>query len=73
MKDLVTAASVKAALVPFVPDVNVSCSQGNVQVSFRDRKYSKDNLTGEIEKITRTIKGVEKIEIRVHSISDYGG
>jgi hypothetical protein len=30
-------------------------------------------MTGEIEKITRTIKGVEKIEIRVHSISDYGG
>ena len=73
MKDLVTAASVKAALVPFVPDVNVSCSQGNVQVSFHDRKYSKDSMTGEIEKITRTIKGVEKIEIRVHSISDYGG
>jgi cytidylate kinase len=73
MKDLVTAASVKAALVPFIPDVNVSCAQGSVQVSFRDRKYSKDNIPGEIEKITRTIKGVEKIEIRVHSISDYGG
>ncbi|MGB3399127.1 MAG: cytidylate kinase-like family protein [Candidatus Deferrimicrobiaceae bacterium] len=70
MNDLVTAASVKAALVQSVPDVNVSCSQGKVQVSFHDRKYSKDSINGEIEKITKTIKGIEKIEIRVHSIRD---
>jgi hypothetical protein len=73
MKDLVTAAAVKAALVQFVPDVNVSCSQGNVQLSLYVSKYSKDSMTGEIEKITRTIKGVEKIEIRVHPTSDFGG
>jgi cytidylate kinase len=70
MNDLVTAASVKAALVQSIPDVNVSCSQGKVQVSFHDRKYSKDSMTGEIERITKTIKGVEKIEIRAHSIRD---
>ncbi len=70
MNDLVTAASVKAALVQFVPDVNVACSQGNLQVSFHDRKYSKDSMTGDIEKIAKTIKGVEKIEFHVHSIRD---
>src|SRR4030042_3021297 len=42
MHDLVTAASVKAALVQTVPDVNVSCSQGKVQVSFHGRKYRED-------------------------------
>jgi cytidylate kinase len=70
MNDLVTAASVKAALVQSIPDVNVSCSQGKVQVSFHDRKYSKDTISGEMERITKTIKGVEKVEIRVHSIRD---
>ena len=73
MKDLVTAASVKAALVPFVPDVDVSCSQGNVQLSLQVSKYGKDSMTGEIEKIARTVKGVENIEIRVHPTSDFGG
>ena len=73
MKDLVTAASVKAALVPFVPDVDVSCSQGNVQLSLQVGKYGKDSMTGEIEKIARTIQGVENIEIRVHPTSDFGG
>ena len=70
MNDLVTAASVKAALVQSVPDVTVSCSRGKVQVSFHDRKYSKDSINSELEKITKTIKGIEKIEIRVHSIRD---
>jgi cytidylate kinase len=70
MNDLVTAASVKAALVQSIPDVHVSCSQGKVQVSFHDRKYSTDSINSEIEKITKTIKGIENIEIRPHSIRD---
>src|SRR4030066_87062 len=64
MNDLVTAESVKAALVSFVPDVHVSCSQGKVQVSLHVSKYSTDSMTGEVEKIAKTIKGVDKIEIR---------
>jgi len=71
MNDLVTAASVKAALVQFAPDVNVSCSQGKVQVSLHVSKYSTDSMTGEIERITKTIKGVEKIEIRAHPTWDF--
>jgi cytidylate kinase len=71
MNDLVTAASVKAALVQFAPDVNVSCSQGKVQVSLHVSKYSKDSMIGEIEKIAKTIKGVEKIEIRAHPTWDF--
>ena len=71
MNDLVTAASVKAALVSFVPDVDVSCSQGKVQLSLHVSKYSKDSMTGEIEKITKSIKGVEKIEIRAHPTWDF--
>ena len=71
MNDLVTAASVKAALVQFVPDVNVSCSQGKVQLSLHVSKYSKDSMTGEIEKITKTIKGVEKIEILARPTWDF--
>jgi cytidylate kinase len=70
MNDLVTAASVKAALIQFAPDVNVSCSQGKVQVSLHVSKYSTDSMTGEIERITKTIKGVEKIEIRAHPTWD---
>jgi cytidylate kinase len=71
MNDLVTAASVKAALIPFVPDVTVSCSQGKVQLSLHVSKYSKDSMTGEIEKITKTIKGVEKIEILARPTWDF--
>ena len=71
MDDLVTAASVKAALVPFAPDVNVSCSQGKVQVSLHVSKYSTDSMTGEIERITKSVKGVEKIEIRAHPTWDF--
>jgi cytidylate kinase len=70
MNDLVTAASVKAALVQLAPDVNVSSSQGKVQVSLHVSKYSTDSMTGEIERITKTIKGVEKIEIRAHPTWD---
>jgi len=70
MNDLVTAASVKAALVSFVPDVDVSCSQGKVQVSLHVSKYSTDSMTGEVKRITKTIKGVEKIEIRAHPTWD---
>ena len=71
MNDLVTAASVKAALVQFVPDVNVSCSQGKVQLSLHVSKYSKDSMTGEIERITKSIKGVEKIEILARPTWDF--
>jgi hypothetical protein len=60
-------------LVPFVPDVDVSCSHGNVQLSLQVSKYGKDSMTGEIEKIARTVKGVENIEIRVRPTSDFGG
>src|SRR4030066_398856 len=71
MNDLVTAASVKAALVQFVPDVNVSCSQGKAQLSLHVSKYSKDSMTGEIERITKSIKGVEKIEILARPTWDF--
>jgi hypothetical protein len=42
-------------------------------LSLQVSKYGKDSMTGEIEKIARTIKGVENIEIRVHPTSDFGG
>ncbi len=71
MNDLVTAANVKAALVPFVPDVNVACSQGKVQVFLHVSKYSKSSMTGEIEKIAKSIKGVEKIEIHTQPTWDF--
>jgi cytidylate kinase len=65
LDDLALAASVKAALINLAPDAKVLCHAGKVEVSLKSHQGREDNLTLEIQRITKSIQGVKEIIIDV--------
>jgi cytidylate kinase len=65
MNNLALAAAVKAALVNLVPDANVVCTDGKVDVSFKSHHDKEEQLANEIRKIVKAIEGVREITIEI--------
>jgi cytidylate kinase len=68
INDLVIAASVKAALVFLIPDVNVQCADGKVIVFFKSRKDHEENLIAKIHEIAWPIKEINEISVEIEPV-----
>ena len=64
--DLLLASVVKAALLDVKPDMEVSADSGKVSVKTTARLSEEKKLVHSIEKVAKTIPGVEEITVQVH-------
>jgi len=71
MEDLCLAAEVKAALVELKPDIEVSAQNGSVLVLTKAPAYKESILIRDLEKVGKTVPGVEEINIDVLPIAPY--
>jgi len=65
LEDRLLAAEVKAALIDFKPDINVSASDGIVLVKTRAHVSQKSHMVEEMREIVQRIPGVKEIHINV--------
>ena len=70
IRDLALAAEVKAALVELHPGVEVTADDGHIHIM--SKASAGDLAKGrQIEKVARTIRGVEQVEIHMRSLALY--
>jgi cytidylate kinase len=67
MDDLVIASSVRAALIDFKPDVEVSCDNGSVSVRTTVSLTKELMVVEEIKRIVEAIPGVNEVRVNAHS------
>jgi cytidylate kinase len=67
MDDLVVASSVRAALIDFKPDVEVSCDAGAVTVRTTVSLTREGAVVEEIKRIAKAIPGVNDVRVKAHS------
>ena len=60
-------ASVRAALIDFKPDAEVSCNNGVVLVRTTVHLTKEDAVVEEIKRIAETIPGVDEVRVGAHS------
>lgn len=71
MDNLTLAAEVKAALIDIKPDIDVSSSDGVVQINTEAPLAQESILIKKIDKITKAIPGVKEIKVKVTKITPY--
>jgi cytidylate kinase len=71
MDDLVLAAEVKAALVNFVPEVQVAAQAGSVTVQFKAHESQELELVEDIERVVKPLPGVKDIKFHVQPITPF--
>ncbi len=67
MGDLVVASSVRAALIDFRPDVEVSCDNGVVLVRTTVSLTKENAVVEEIKRIAEAIPGVNEVRVGAHA------